>query len=118
MGCGPKKGRTTPMADEPRSSTGKMEPSFHAVGSLDAFRLEGDGPVDISDFPGRLIALEGTDGVGRSTHIALLREFLETQGFGVMHTGLSRSRLAGDGVRKAKRGTTAAYIEAGSCRDP
>lgn len=95
------------MADEPRGGITKTEPSYRATGAIDTFRLEGDGPVDISAFPGRLIALEGTDGVGRSTHTALLREYLETQGFGVMHTGLSRSRLAGDGLRKAKLGTTA-----------
>lgn len=63
-------------------------------------------PADVSNFPGRLIVLEGTDGAGRSTHIALLREWLETQGFGVIHTALSRSRLAGDGLRRAKQGTT------------
>ena len=69
-------------------------------------KTDGSAPVDISIYPGRLIALEGTDGVGRSTQIALLREWLETQGFGVLHTGLTRSRLAGDGLRKAKQGTT------------
>lgn len=69
-------------------------------------RTNGSSPVDISIYPGRLIALEGTDGVGRSTQIALLREWLETQGYGVLHTGLTRSRLAGDGLRKAKQGTT------------
>jgi len=69
-------------------------------------RPSGACPVDISIYPGHLIALEGTDGVGRSTQIALLREWLETQGYGVLHTGLTRSRLAGDGLRKAKQGTT------------
>jgi dTMP kinase len=68
-------------------------------------RPSGARPVDISIYPGHLIALEGTDGAGRSTQIALLREWLETQGFGVLHTGLTRSRLAGDGLRKAKQGT-------------
>lgn len=62
--------------------------------------------VDISSYPGRLISLEGTDGVGRSTHIALLREWLETRGFGVTATGLKRSRLAGEGLRRAKEGHT------------
>jgi dTMP kinase len=66
----------------------------------------GSRPVDISIYPGHLIALEGTDGVGRSTQIALLREWLEALGYGVLHTGLARSRLAGEGLRKAKQGTT------------
>lgn len=96
------------MIDETRSTgTSRVEPSYRPTGPIDAFHLEGDGPADVSSLPGRLIVLEGTDGVGRSTHTALLREYLETQGFGVMHTGLSRSRLAGDGLRKAKLGTTA-----------
>lgn len=83
------------------------EPGFRRAVTDDAFRLLGDGPAPIDAYPGRLISLEGTDGVGRSTHTALLREWLEREGFGVLHTGLTRSRLAGDGLRRAKLGTTA-----------
>ncbi len=83
------------------------EPGFRRGVPDNAFRLMGDGPAEVGQYPGRLIALEGTDGVGRSTHTALLREWLEREGYGVMHTGLTRSRLAGDGLRKAKLGTTA-----------
>lgn len=72
-----------------------------------AFQVDGSAPIDITKYPGRLIAIEGTDGVGRSTHTALLRESLETLGYGVLNTGLSRGRLAGEGLRKAKLGTTA-----------
>jgi dTMP kinase len=56
--------------------------------------------------PGRLIVLEGTDGVGRSTQIALLREWLESEGYAVRSTGLKRSKLAGKGIKKAMRGHT------------
>jgi dTMP kinase len=56
--------------------------------------------------PGRLIVLEGTDGVGRSTQIALLREWLEGRGFAVQATGLKRSKLAGKGIKKGMRGHT------------
>jgi dTMP kinase len=63
-------------------------------------------PADIAEYPGKLIVLEGTDGAGRSTHTALLREWLETEGFGVAHTGLGRGRLAGEGLRRAKQGHT------------
>jgi dTMP kinase len=80
--------------------------AYPRFGHEQAMLATGAAPVDISNFSGRLIALEGTDGVGRSTHIALLREWLETQGFGVLHTGLTRSRLAGEGLKKAKLGTT------------
>ena len=56
--------------------------------------------------PGRLIVVEGTDGVGRSTQISLLKEWLEDEGYGVGDTGLPRSALAGSGIERAKRGHT------------
>lgn len=56
--------------------------------------------------PGRLIVLEGTDGVGRSTQIALLREWVESKGYAVQSTGLKRSMLAGKGIKEAMRGHT------------
>lgn len=68
--------------------------------------VDGDGPVDITKYPGRLIAIEGTDGVGRSTHGSLLREWLEMRGHGVMYTALKSSRLAGSGLARAQEGHT------------
>ncbi len=88
------------------TSTASNEPGFRRVLVQDAFRLTGAEPFPIGAFPGRLIAIEGTDGAGRSTHIALLRECLENAGYGVLHTGLTRGRLAGEGLQRAKRGTT------------
>jgi dTMP kinase len=58
------------------------------------------------NLPGRLIVLEGTDGVGRSTQIALLREWLESSGYAVAATGLKRSKLAGKGIKAAMTGHT------------
>jgi len=60
--------------------------------------------------PGRLIVLEGTDGVGRSTQIALLREWAESKGYAVQSTGLKRSALAGKGIKKAMRGHTLGHL--------
>ena len=68
--------------------------------------LDGRTAPDISGEPGRLIVVEGTDGAGRSTQMALLREWLETRGFGVQHSALTRSQLAGEGLRRAKQGHT------------
>jgi dTMP kinase len=56
------------------------------------------------DMPGKLIVLEGTDGVGRSTQIQLLRRWLEDEGFAVSDTGLRRSPLTQPGLDAAKQG--------------
>lgn len=68
----------------------------------------GEPPPGIENeaLPGRLIVIEGTDGVGRSTQIALLKEWLEANGYAVMDTGLRRSGLAGRGIQRAKLGNT------------
>lgn len=60
----------------------------------------------IKEMPGRLIVLEGTDGVGRSTQIQLLRRWLEDEGFAVSDTGLRRSALTSPGLDAAKSGHT------------
>jgi dTMP kinase len=61
---------------------------------------------DGESLPGRLIVIEGTDGVGRSTQIALLREWLEGRGYAVLDTGFTRSKLVGPGIQRAKQGHT------------
>lgn len=48
-----------------------------------------------SELGGTLIVVEGTDGSGRSTHITLLTEWLESEGFAVQTMGLRRSNLVG-----------------------
>ena len=53
---------------------------------------------------GKLIVIEGTDGAGRSTQAAMLREWLEVQGYGVMETGWTRSKLVGQAITSAKAG--------------
>jgi dTMP kinase len=58
------------------------------------------------EYSGKLIVLEGADGVGRSTHTALLRSWLESRGHAVLDTGMTRSVLAGRGIKEAKLGHT------------
>jgi dTMP kinase len=60
----------------------------------------------IRDLPGKLIVLEGTDGVGRSTQSQLLRRWLEDEGFAVSDTGLRRSPMTQPGLDAAKQGHT------------
>ena len=62
--------------------------------------------MNLADLTGKLIVIEGTDGVGRSTQIDLLMPWLEQQGRAVVDTGLSRSALAGKGIKQAKEGHT------------
>ena len=62
--------------------------------------------VDIEPYAGKLIVIEGTDGVGRSTHVALLRTWLESIGYAVLDTGMTRSILAGRGIKNARTGHT------------
>ena len=54
--------------------------------------LVGFDPTEIT---GSLIVIEGMDGSGRSTQIALLQEWLESEGFAVQTSGLRRSNLVG-----------------------
>jgi dTMP kinase len=49
--------------------------------------------INARDLPGKLIVIEGPDGSGRSTQVALLSEWLECAGFGVATMGLRRSDL-------------------------
>ena len=53
---------------------------------------------------GRLIVVEGTDGVGRSTQSFMLKEWLEVQGYAVLDTGWTRSKLVGQAITDAKTG--------------
>jgi dTMP kinase len=72
------------------------------------FELYGQGlpAIAAGELKGKLVVVEGPDGVGRSTHIALLREWLESRGHAVLDTGMTRSALAGKGLKAAKEGHT------------
>jgi dTMP kinase len=62
--------------------------------------------IDPQELRGKLIVIEGADGVGRSTQIWQLKQWLETKGHAVLATRMTRSALAGKGLRQAKKGTT------------
>jgi dTMP kinase len=55
---------------------------------------------------GRPIVIEGADGSGRTTEVALLKERLEVEGHAVVDTGLRRSDLVSAEIDHAKQGHT------------
>jgi dTMP kinase len=75
---------------------------------MNRLRFYGQGLAGTEDLVvgGKLIVLEGADGVGRSTQVALLREWLEANGYAVYSSGFKRSVLASKGIEAAKRGHT------------
>jgi dTMP kinase len=62
--------------------------------------------LPLGGYPGKIIALEGTDGVGRTTQMQLLREWLEVRGYGVVETGWTRSTLMQPTIELAKSSNT------------
>ena len=89
------------------SSDPKLE-GEGANGQIQAGRYYGRGVpyLPIDGYPGKLIAIEGTDGVGRSSQIQLLREWLEIKGYGVVETGWTRSPLMQPTIELAKSSNT------------
>jgi dTMP kinase len=71
---------------------------------------EGLPYLSVGSLPGLLIVIEGADGCGRSTQVTLLREWLEVQGYGVIETGWTRSKLIGQAITQAKKGHTLTRI--------
>ncbi|MEO8204781.1 MAG: thymidylate kinase [Chthoniobacterales bacterium] len=61
--------------------------------------------VQLEDIKGRLFVIEGIDGSGRSTQIALLSEWLESKGYAVKTMGIKRSNLVSEELDAAKRTT-------------
>jgi dTMP kinase len=60
--------------------------------------------VKPEDLAGKLIAVEGADGSGRSTQIVKLVEWLETGGHATVRVGLKRSTLVSEELNRAQNG--------------
>jgi dTMP kinase len=73
-------------------------------------RFEFYGPglpaIEAGELKGKLIVVEGPDGVGRTTHIALLKQWFQETGHAVLDTEMTRSALAGKGLEAATEGNT------------
>lgn len=60
--------------------------------------------VNVDELQGYLIVIEGADGSGRSTQIAMLKDWLERKGHAIVDTGLKRSTLVSKELQQAKAG--------------
>lgn len=55
------------------------------------------------EYPGKLIIVEGIDGSGKSTQIALLEKWLESQGYSVFFTEWNSSELVKETTKEGKK---------------
>lgn len=60
--------------------------------------------IDLYKLQGKLIAIEGADGSGRSTQIGLLTNWLENRGHSVVNVGIKRSTLVSEELTLAQEG--------------
>jgi dTMP kinase len=86
-----KRARSKPVVTVPSAS----DHSFYGAG------IPGVQPDELA---GKLIVVEGADGSGRSTQIAMLVEWLETSGHATVQVGLKRSTLVSDELNHAQNG--------------
>jgi dTMP kinase len=59
---------------------------------------------NLAELKGKLIAIEGADGSGRSTQIEMLKDWLENLGYGTVNVGLKRSTLVAEELELAQQG--------------
>lgn len=57
---------------------------------------------NLKEKAGKLIVVEGTDGVGRSTQVEMLKSWLEVEGYAVCVSEWKSSKLISDAIDKAK----------------
>ena len=94
------------MNKRPRSTARKARNGAIVVPPRTARRFYGHGlpNVDLKRLAGRLIVVEGADGSGRSTQIAMLTRWLEGAGHATAQVGLKRSTLVSEELEQAKKG--------------
>ena len=94
------------MDKRTKSSTRKASNGPIVIPKRTSRRFYGHGlpNVDLKKLAGRLIVVEGADGSGRSTQIAMLMRWLEGSGHATVQVGLKRSTLVSEELDQAKKG--------------
>jgi dTMP kinase len=84
----------------------RVSPNHIVVPLRNERRFYGHGipKVELDQLAGRLIVVEGADGSGRSTQIAMLVEWLEGCGHATVQVGLKRSTLVSEELEQAQEG--------------
>src|SRR5438309_6524756 len=90
----------------PSDASASEQPGANGQSLAGRYYGRGIPYLPLGTYPGKMIAIEGTDGVGRSTQIQLLREWLEVRGYGVVETGWTRSPLMQPTIEIAKSSNT------------
>jgi dTMP kinase len=52
---------------------------------------------------GKIIAIEGVESSGKTTHVQSLKEYLEEEGYGVVTFGIQSSKLMAEAIAKVKK---------------
>ncbi len=95
---------TNPQIQHKTPSVPKPEPIVVPRPSKRRFYGHGIPGVDLDKLAGKLIVVEGADGSGRSTQIALLVDWLEACGHATVQVGLKRSTLVSEELEQAQKG--------------
>lgn len=79
-------------------------PALTGRGGARRFYGHGIPGTNLDELAGKLIVVEGADGSGRSTQIAMLVEWLEGRGYATVQVGLKRSTLVSAELDRAQQG--------------
>jgi dTMP kinase len=71
-------------------------------------RCYGSAPpgLPLKDLAGKLVVIEGQDSSGRTTHVEMLAQWLEVEGYAVVQVGLRGSELVAPELENAREGNT------------
>lgn len=102
----PRPNRPRPAAPRPQAAPAPAPLPSVVLPTVTPKSFYGGGlpGVDLEKLTGKLIAVEGSDGSGRSTQISQLVRWLEAAGHATVQVGLKRSTLVSEELEQAQHG--------------